>query len=328
MGRILVMGGASLLGARLAERHLDRRDEVFSVDDLSRGSFATIAHLRRRSGFAFVEHDVGDRSRVHDSVPFDAIYHLALPSSRGACEADPVHAAVTSVMGTLHALEIAAEHRARIVLATSIERWGPGVRCAESLAFEFARTRGVDVRLVRVASVYGPRMSLDDKSPLLDLVIRAVRGADLLEAPSPAASCGERHALCWVDDGVETLVRTMELERRVAAVAAPLVEASYGDLVRAVLEASSATTDIGAPDVRCERAAAPSWSATLTTPEAIPATLLFGQPAALPLASGVAHLVRWVRDRIGGFDLVRTSGFFGPSPARGEPAEAPAEEAG
>src|SRR5688500_15302669 len=131
--RIMVIGGASLLGSNLCERLLLDGDEVIAVDDFTSGSFATFAHLSGQPRFSFVEHDV----RVQLTArKLDAVFHLAVPSSRRAYESDPVRSTVTSVVGTVHALELAADHDARLVLATSPERWGQGVRCAESLVVE------------------------------------------------------------------------------------------------------------------------------------------------------------------------------------------------
>ena len=160
MQRVLVLGGAGVVGSHLVDRLIADGNEVIAIDDLSRGSFANIAHLRRDKRFVFREHDVG--------VPFraevDRIFHLALPSTRAACGIDPVKAAMTCVSGTMNALEVAAANGARLVLGTASERWGAGVRCAESLALDFAGTRHTDVRVVRLPSTYGPRMRAGRRS--------------------------------------------------------------------------------------------------------------------------------------------------------------------
>src|SRR5687767_5421677 len=81
--RVLVIGGASLVGSHLCDRLLADGAEVVAIDDLSRGTWANIAHLKREPRFAFVEHDV--------ALPFDAkrvddVFHLALPSTRETCK--------------------------------------------------------------------------------------------------------------------------------------------------------------------------------------------------------------------------------------------------
>lgn len=289
------MGGASLLGSHLCERLVGEGHEVIAVDDFTTGSFASLAHLRREPRFAFVEHDVTQKFHAH----VDAIFHLALPSSRRACESDPVRATVTGVMGTVHAFELAAEHGARVVLATSAERWGQGVRCAESLAIDFASTRRVDIRTVRVASVYGPRMSPDDPSVVMRLVLQAVRG----EVLDPGVRSDAPLRLSYVDDAVDTLARTMDSPLRVPAVATPFVDTTVGGVMDA-LSGSGAPAPASGPT-----SLAPSMRST--TPEALPASIVFGQPSATDLREGLARTMRWFEERISKLVPERSSGIFG-----------------
>ncbi len=300
------MGGASLLGSHLCERLVGDGHEVIAIDDFTTGSFASLAHLKREPRFAFVEHDITQKFDAH----VDAIFQLALPSSRRACESDPVRATVTSVMGTVHAFEIAAEQGARVVLATSAERWGQGVRCAESLAIDFATTRGVDVRTVRVASVYGPRMSPDDPSIVTRLVLQSLRGEPLeadVRSDAPVR-------LSYVDDAVDTLARTMASSLRVPAVAAPFVDTTVGAIIEAV--AGSASASAPAPASPPASGPTPSLPPSLrgTTPEAISAAIVFGQPNATELREGIARTVRWFEERLGRRTGERDSGIFGPPP--------------
>lgn len=300
------MGGASLLGSHLCERLVGEGHEVIAIDDFTTGSFSTLAHLERSPRFAFVEHDITQKFRAH----VDAIFQLALPSSRRACETDPVRATVTGVMGTVHAFEIAAEHGARVVLATSAERWGQGVRCAESLAIDFVSTRKVDVRIVRVASAYGPRMSPDDPSIVTRLVLQALRGDEL--APGVRTDAPVR--LTYVDDAVETLVRTMGSTLRVPAVATPFVDTNVGAIAAAVTAASSGDASTNAASTPPSGPASLPPSLRGTTPEALPASIVFGQAHATDLREGIARTVQWFEACVGKRGAERTSGIFGPPP--------------
>lgn len=308
----MVIGGASLLGSNLCERLLLDGDEVIAVDDFTSGSFATLKHLDGQPRFSFVEHDV--RAQLV-AQKLDAVFHLAVPSSRRAYESDPVRSTVTSVVGTVHALELAADHDARLVVATSPERWGQGVRCAESLVVEFTRTRKIDVRIVRVASAYGPRMPADDPHVVMRFVRQVIRGEDL----SPGDDT--THRLSYVDDAVDTLLRTLEADLRVPAVAAPFVDATTSEIAAAVLAATQrgdAKIASGRPPGSVSRMP-PSmpFSMRPTTPEALPASIVFGQPAALDLREGVAHTVRWFEQRLASMAKAppRTSGIYGTGPS-------------
>src|SRR6185295_6465076 len=101
-------GGAGLVGSHLCDRLLAQGNEVIAVDDLSTGSFANIAHLKREARFAFVEHDLAEPFRAD----VDAVVHLATPSGATSDMA--------RVAGTIHVLEAASSRAARVVLTS---RW-------------------------------------------------------------------------------------------------------------------------------------------------------------------------------------------------------------
>lgn len=227
--RILVLGGASVLGAHLCERLLADGHEVIAVDDFTRGSFATLAHLKRERCFAFIEHDIVTKFDAN----VDAVVHLAVPSSERSCAADPARAALVGVMGTANALEVAALHHARFVLATSIERFGEGVRCAERLVRDAANAGRADVRIVRVGATYGPRMPTDDPHVVPQLLVQALRGDDLVVTHDDADRI-ER--LTYVADAVDALVRALDEDQPAPEVVAPFIERTVEEIASTILE--------------------------------------------------------------------------------------------
>jgi len=296
MQRILVVGGAGVVGSHLVDRLLAEGNEVVAIDDLSRGSFANLAHLRRSPRFAFMEHDVAIPYRA--SV--DALFHLAVPSTRMACAPDPVKAMLTCVLGTMHALEVATLNGAPLVLATATERWGDGVRCAESLAVDYATTRGTEVRIVRLPSAYGPRMAPDGDHLVTSLVLQALRGEDL----TPRARLDRRVRLAYVDDAVETLLRTMSSVQHTPAVVAPSVEVSVLDLAHLVAEAAG-LVGIEVTDTSLEGPPSMPLSASPTIADALPASIVLGLVPSVDLPEGIARTVSWFAKR-----AMRASGVF------------------
>ncbi|HOH08085.1 MAG TPA: GDP-mannose 4,6-dehydratase, partial [bacterium] len=49
--KALITGGAGFIGSHLAERLLERGDEVCVIDDLSTGKLENVAHLRDNPRF-------------------------------------------------------------------------------------------------------------------------------------------------------------------------------------------------------------------------------------------------------------------------------------
>jgi len=317
MQRVLVVGGAGLVGSHLVDRLLAEGNEVIAIDDLSRGSYASLAHLRREKRFVFLEHDVTRPFRVK----VDAVFHLAVPSTRMACEPDPVKAAMTCVVGTMHVLEVAAASGARVVFVTATERWGEGARCAEALAVDFAKSCGAEVRVVRQPSAYGPRMAPDGDHIVTELVLQALRGEDL----TPRARLGRRLRLSYVDDVVETLARTMNSEQHTPAVVAPSSESTVLDLAHLIAEAAG-LEGVEISDASGDGPPSAPMSGRPTLVDTLPASIALGLASSMELEEGLRRTVAWFDARTSRRAGDRPSGVYVRG-AREErqtiPAEAP-----
>jgi UDP-glucuronate decarboxylase len=225
--RVLVSGGAGFLGSHLCERLVREGHSVIALDDFSTGSVMNVAHLSGNPRFTLVEHDV---TRPYD-YEVDRIYNLACPASPAHYQRDPVRTTMTSVLGALHALELARRHGARFLQASTSEIYGDpavhpqpetyygnvnpngvracydeGKRCAESLAMDFHRKYNVPVRIGRIFNTYGPRMSTGDGRVVSNFIVQALRGEDL----TVYGKGQQTRSFCYVDDLVEGLVRMME----------------------------------------------------------------------------------------------------------------------
>lgn len=309
MQRILVVGGAGVVGSHLVDRLLADGHEVVVVDDLSRGSYANLAHHRRSPRFAFLEHDAAQPYRA----TVDAVFQLAVPSTRLACEVDPIRAVMTCVLGTRHALEVAHANGARLVLAMATERWGEGVRCAERLAVEYARAHATDVRIVRLPSAYGPRMAADGDHLLTSLVLQALRGEDL----TPRLRLDRRVRLAYVDDLVETLARAMSSAEQPPVVVAPSEEVSVLDLAHLVAEAAG-LAGVDVTDASLEGPSSVPLSTRSAAADALSASIAVGLTPSVELAEGIARTVRWFQARAPrpASNVTRTSGIFEREPVR------------
>ena len=77
--KVVVTGGAGLIGSHLCARLLQENHEVWCVDNLLTGSKRNIETLMSHAGFHFLEQDV--TLPLDLSAPIDAIFHLASPAS-------------------------------------------------------------------------------------------------------------------------------------------------------------------------------------------------------------------------------------------------------
>ena len=101
MSGVLVTGGAGFIGSHLAERHLDRGDEVYIIDDLSTGSMENIEHIKDHPGFQYYLDTVTNQRLTAEMVDLcDVIYHLAAAVGVRLIVESPVRTIETNIRGT------------------------------------------------------------------------------------------------------------------------------------------------------------------------------------------------------------------------------------
>ncbi|WP_404342583.1 UDP-glucuronic acid decarboxylase family protein [Vreelandella venusta] len=232
--RFIVTGGAGFLGARLIDRLLFDGHAVVCIDNLSTGRRANLAKYAHNPAFSLIVHDVTQPLGEYDLPACNSIFHLACPASPVQYQADPVHTTRTAVLGTLNMLELAQSRGIPLLLASTSEVYGnpavhpqpehywghvnpigpracydEGKRCAESLCFDYARHRGVEVKIARIFNTYGPGMQPDDGRVVSNLIIQALQ-----ERPLTLYGDGQQtRSFCYVDDLIEGLIRLMAIEQ-------------------------------------------------------------------------------------------------------------------
>ncbi len=123
--RVLITGGAGFIGSHLAERHLQRGDEVYIIDDLSTGSMENIQHIKTHSGFYYALDSVTNQQLVAELVDLcDATYHLAAAVGVKLIVESPVRTIETNIRGTEIVLAQAAKKRKRVLITSTSEVYG------------------------------------------------------------------------------------------------------------------------------------------------------------------------------------------------------------
>jgi dTDP-glucose 4,6-dehydratase len=227
--RAVVTGGAGFIGSHLCERLLSAGGEVVCVDDFLTSTPRNIDHLRDSPGFHFIRMDVNQG--LHVAGPVDAVIHLASPASPVDYLRLPLQTLRAGSAGTWNALELAAEKRARFLLASTSESYGnPQVhpqpetywghvnpvgprsvydeakRFSEALTAAYRRTLGVNAKIVRIFNTFGPRMRPDDGRAIPTFICQALRREPL----TITGDGSQTRSLCYVDDLVEGLLRMLD----------------------------------------------------------------------------------------------------------------------
>jgi UDP-glucuronate decarboxylase len=200
--------------------------DVLCIDNFFTGHKRNIQHWFGDPNFELLRHDITEPIKLE----VDQIYHLACPASPVHYQYNPVKTIKTNVLGTLYMLGLAKRIGARFLLASTSEVYGDpevhpqpeeyrgnvnpigirscydeGKRVAETLAFDYHRQNGVDIRVARIFNTYGPRMLENDGRVVSNFVVQALKGNPL----TVYGDGSQTRSFCYVSDLVEGLIRLM-----------------------------------------------------------------------------------------------------------------------
>lgn len=205
--RALVAGGSGFIGSHLTDLLLTKGYEVVALDCLVTGRESNLTQAIS-NGAKFVRADIRNRDEIQSAVAkfgrFDEIYNLASPASPVDFSKMPLFIMETGAIGHRNLLELAREHRARILFASSSEVYGdaevhPQVesyfgnvntvgprscydeakRYGETLNVAYANEFGIETRTIRIFNTYGPRMRPNDGRIIPNFFIQALQKQSL-----------------------------------------------------------------------------------------------------------------------------------------------------
>lgn len=127
--RYLITGGAGFIGSHLCELLLGQGHRVVAIDDESTGRVENIQHLRPLPHFQFVRENINN-SQVLDRLTSEAdvVIHLAAAVGVQLIVQDPVRTIRTNIMGTEAVLAAAYRYSCKVLVASTSEVYGKGVR--------------------------------------------------------------------------------------------------------------------------------------------------------------------------------------------------------
>jgi UDP-glucose 4-epimerase len=228
--RYLITGGAGFIGSHLAERLLQRGDEVSILDDLSTGSVENIRHLKAQGRFHHFFDSIQNRSLLAELVDeSDVIFHLAAAVGVRLIVESPVRTIETNVYGTQLVLEAACKKKKLVFAASTSEVYGKSERVPfhedadlvmgpttkgrwsyaaskaldEFLALSYWKEKHQPVVIARLFNTVGPRQTGRYGMVLPNFVRQALDGAPITVFGDGKQS----RCFCDVADSVEAMLR-------------------------------------------------------------------------------------------------------------------------
>ena len=127
--KVLITGGAGFIGSHLSDLLVHSGYSVVAIDDLSTGRVDNIQQLLPLPHYKFVRETIMNQ-QVLDRLTSEAdiVIHLAAAVGVKLIVEDPVRTIGTNIMGTEAVLTTASRYGCKVMIASTSEVYGKGVR--------------------------------------------------------------------------------------------------------------------------------------------------------------------------------------------------------
>src|SRR6266545_4690355 len=200
MARAIVTGGAGFIGSHVADRFLERGDEVLVLDDLSTGREDFVPDAATFERVDIVDDEA--LGRAFDAFEPDVVFHLAAQASVTVSMERPQYDCSVNVLGTLNVCESARRHHAPVVFAstggalygdeaplptpehfaaTPMAPYGASKQAGEAYVAAWGRIHRTPNVILRLGNIYGPRQNPEGEAGVV-----AIFSDKLLAGEAPA----------------------------------------------------------------------------------------------------------------------------------------------
>ncbi len=238
---ILILGGAGFMGSHLCDK-LVADNNVICIDNFISGKRENIDHLLSHENFIFINDDVNnlvDLEKYKELERFkikfqgvQEIYNFACPTNPKNFSQNVIETLKSNGLGTMRGLDLAVKYKAKFLHSSSSVVYGPrddkkpvvvensyhatnpltprscydeGKKFAETLVYTYRQFYGIDAKILRFFTTYGPRMPLFVGHMIPDFIVAALDGQPLMVYGDNKFSM----TLCHITDAIAACLKMM-----------------------------------------------------------------------------------------------------------------------
>jgi UDP-glucose 4-epimerase len=265
--KYLITGGAGFIGSHLAEKLVDRGDQVVVFDNVSTGSAINLSGIKEK--ITFQEGNILDKAVIDKLVSgSDFVVHLAAALGVLNIVNKPLESLKTNLQGSEVVLEACDKYRKPVLVASTSEIYGKNNKVPlneeddriighplksrwsyseakavdESLAYFYYIENKLPIRIVRFFNTVGPR-----QVGHYGMVVPRFVSAALNNEPLSVYGSGEQiRCFCHVDDAVRALLLVMDSDKAIGQVfnVGNNQQITIMELAKKVIELTGSTSSI------------------------------------------------------------------------------------
>jgi UDP-glucuronate decarboxylase len=273
---VLILGGAGFMGSHLCDK-LVENNNVICIDNFISGKRENIDHLLSHENFIFINDDINnlvDLEKYKELERFkikfqgiQEIYNFACPTNPKNFSKTVIETAKTNSLGTMRGLDLAVKYKAKFLHSSSSVVYGPrdekkpivtessyhvinpinprscydeGKRFAETLVYTYRQFYGIDAKILRFFTTYGPRMPLFVGHMIPDFIVAALDSQPLMIYGDSKFSM----TLCNVTDVIDACIKMMASTEAGPFNVGSAQEYSVADVAKKIIKMTDSKSEI------------------------------------------------------------------------------------
>ena len=259
---VLVTGGAGFIGSNLVDMLLEKKYQVFILDDLSTGNISNISNHLKIDQLTFIEKDINDISHI-ELQDVNAVFHLAARVNVVDSIANPLEDARVNYYGTLNVLERCREAGIKKILFTSsaaiygdveevpttenavkepMSPYGNHKYASENLLSMYNELHGMKNVVFRLFNVYGPRQ--DPSNPYSGVISKFMESASKDQDLTIFGDGNQTRDFVYVKDVSRSLLMAYENDISGTFNVGTGSEISLNDLAETIVDVTGSRSNI------------------------------------------------------------------------------------